>query len=242
MAPARADVFLDVTSVTPGGPGTGVFSGMLGGIAVSGSISALGGPPAMFFNAPGPGIGDSTLDGSSPQYSDPTVFSPTIPTTDRVGFTYVSGAGNLVTLTFSKPVTNPVFHVANLDGVGFLFAPTPGFTSLTLLKGNDGADGDGIDPGFGGAGYGYSMVYDLSPGSSDSTPPTMPPPTTGPRSAYGSVRINGTFSTILFVTDGMGPPTDSGSFTLSIVPEPSSIVLAGIGAVVLIGFVRCRKR
>ncbi len=101
------------------------------------------------------------------------MFSPTAPTTDRVGFTYTSGATNLVTITFGSPVTNPVFHLANLSGVAFNFGPTPGFTTLTLLAGNGGADGDGVDPAFGGVPYSFAQVQDLLPPTSDSTLPTL---------------------------------------------------------------------
>ncbi len=236
-AAVQAAVFLDVTSVTPGSSGVGAFSGLLGGIAVAGSIS---GAPVFSFNAAGSGIGDSTIDGSSLQFSYATVYSPTAPATDRVGFTYLAFAGNLVTITFSSPVTDPVFHVANMDWMALTFAPTPGFASLTLLNGNNGPDSDGIDPAFGGPAYSFALVTDLSPGTLDSTPPSLVPPTLGGRSAYGSVQINGTFSTVSFVTDAMGPFSDSGSFTISIVPEPASVVAPIV--MVLAGVARRRKR
>lgn len=237
---SQAATFLDLISVTPGGPGSGAFSGTLGEIFVTGSIT--GESSAFYFSAPGPGIGDSTIDGSSPQFSYSTVFSPTALLTDRVGYTYPEMATNLVTMTFSAPVTDPVFHVANLNGVGFSFAPTSGLTSLTLLNGNDAPDGDGIDPTFGGAPYGFVFVSDANPATSDFTPPSSPPPTAGGRAAYASVRLNGTFSTIAFAVDGMGPPFDGGSFTLSIVPEPDSLVLAGLGVLGVALFGRRRAR
>lgn len=230
IAPTHADVFLDLTSVTPGSSGVGSFSGTLGGIAVTGSIS---GAPVFSFNAIGSGLGDSTIDGSSPQFSHSSVFSPTTPTADRVGFTYLPFAGNLVVLSFSSPVTDPVFHIANMDWMGVSFAPTPGFTSLTLLSGNDGPDGDGIDPGFGGPAYGFALVTDKMPFTTDATTPAGTPPITGDRSAYGSVRINGTFSTLVFVTDAMGPFSDSGSFTISMVPAPGGAIMLAIGGLAL---------
>lgn len=236
---SQAAVFLDLFpgGVTPGSIGVGTFAGTLGGISVSGSIT--GPAPAFAFNAPSPGIGGSTTDGSSPQFSYPTVFSPTALTTDRVGFTYISGATDTVIITFSSPVTNPVFHVANLSGVAFNFGPTPGFTSLTLLAGNGGT-GDGIDPSFGGAPYSFAHIQDLSPPTSDATLPFIPPPTAGPRSAYASVQINGTFSSLVILTDGMGPPSDDGSFTISI-PEPGSALLALLGVSGSACFTRRRR-
>lgn len=235
-AALRADVFLDLTSVTPGTSGVGSFSGMLGAVAVTGSIS---GAPVLSFNAIGSGLGDSTIDGSSPQFSYASAFSTPTPSTDRVGFTYLAFAGNLVTLTFSSAVTDPVFHIANLDWMALTFAATPGFTSLTLLNGNGGPDGDGIDSAFGGPAYGHALVADLMPFTGDATPPTGAPPSSGPRSAYGSVRINGTFSTISFVTDAMGPFSDSGSFTIS-VPSPATLPLLAVTT--LAGGLRRRRR
>lgn len=233
IATVQADVFLDLSSVTPGSSGVGTFAGTLGGIAVTGSIS---GAPVFSFNAVGSGLGDSTIDGSSPQFSSSSVFSPTVPTTDRIGFTYLAFAGNAVTLTFSSPVTDPVFHFANWDWMGATFLPTPGFSSLTLLNGNNGPDGDGVDPAFGGPAYSSALVYDHMPFTTDATPPTSMPPTTGDRSAYGSVRINGTFSTLVFVTDAMGPFSDSGSFTIS-VPGPSTLP-----ALVVAALASCPRR
>jgi hypothetical protein len=238
-AVGRADVFLDVTAVTPGGPGIGTFSGTLGSIAVAGSIS---GPPAFFFTTTGSGIGDSTIDGSSPQFSYSTVFSPTVSLTDRIGFTYLATAGNLVSLTFSAPITDPVFHIANFDWAAFSFAPTLGLSSLTLLNGNDGPDGDGIDPAFGGPAYSSLLVWDANPSTSDSTPPGGLPPSSGTRSGYASVQLNGTFSSIGFVVDAMGPFSDNGSFTISAVPEPGSLGLIGLGVVGMTIFRRRRSQ
>ena len=237
----HADVFLDLTSVTPGGPGVGAFSGTLGGVLVTGTIT--GAVPAFFVNMVGKGLDKSTLDGSSPQFSYAAVFSPTVPATDRVGFTYLGTASNLVTMTFSSPVTDPVFHVANLDWGAFSFLATPGFLSLTLLNGNSGPEPDGIDPAFGGPPYSNALLWDKNPSTVDATLPSSTPLTTGARSAYASVRVNGTFGSLSFATDAMGPFTDSGSFTVSVVPEPSSgaMMTLGIG-MGLVGFLRQLKR
>lgn len=82
-----------------------------------------------------------------------------------------------------------MFHIANMDWMAVWFAATPGFTSLTLLNGNDGPDGDGIDPAFGGPAYGFALVTDKMPFTTDSTTPAGMPPLAGDRSAYGSVRM-----------------------------------------------------
>lgn len=232
----RADTFLNLSSVTPGGPGTGAFSGTLGGITVTGSVA--GTPSVLTLNATGFGVGNSTTADSSPQFSYATVFSPTAATTDRVGFSYIGGATNTVSITFSSSVTNPVFHMANIDTAQFTFVATPGLTSMTLLNGNFGG-GDGIavlgSPSF--------SIIDADATTSDATLPTSSPPTSGARSGYGSVQLNGTFSTINVGVGSSGVPgTDNGSFTLSIVPEPGSLMLAGLGALGMVGFTRRRRR
>lgn len=233
----EAALFLDLTSVTPGGPGLGAFSGTLGGIAVTGSVA--GSPSVFSISATGLGISDSTTDGSSPQYSYSTVYSPTIALTDRIGYSYLGGATNFVTLTFSSAVTDPVFHVANLDVTQFSFTGLAGLTSMTLLNGNGGG-GDGIAVA---GGPSFSIV-DANALTSDATPPTLSAPTAGPRSAYGSVQLNGTFTTIAFGVGASGPGADigGGSFTISIVPEPGSMLLMGLGVSCMVGFTRRRAR
>ncbi len=224
----RADFFLDLTSVTPGGPGLGAFSGTLGGIAVTATVA--GSPSVFSINPLASGISGSTIAGTSPQYSYSSVYGPTIGTTDQVGYSYLGGATNSVVMTFAAPITDPVFHVANLDVTQISFASLSGLTSLTLLNGNGGGDGDGLAV-IGGPSF---SIVDANPFTSDATLPTSSPPTTGFRSAYGSVRLNGTFTTIGFGIGASGPGADfgGGSFTLSIssVPEPSSLILAGLGA------------
>ncbi len=240
----RADIFLDLASVTPGGVGVGAFSGSLGGIAVAGII-VPGSPPSFSFNPTGFGIDSSTIDGSSPQYSYATVFGPitgTLPTgTDRIGWTSAGLATNVVTLTFSSPVTNPVLHVANMDLAQFGFAGTVGLSTLTLLKGNDSGS-EGLD--FLGLSSPGKFIQDAAPGTSDSTLPGFAPPVSGPRSAYGSVRLNGTFTSLSFGVGTNGPGTDvgGGSFTISVVPEPGSMLLIRLSAMAWAGFVRCRAR
>ena len=234
-ATVQADVFLDLTTVTPGGPGLGSFSGTLGGIAVTGSIA--GAPSVFSINPTGAGISNSTTDGSSLQYGYSTVYSPTIASTDRIGYSYLGGATNTVILTLASPVTNPVIHVANLDVTQFSFAGLAGLTSMTLLNGNGGG-GDGIAV-VGGPSF---SIGDFNPATSDATLPTSSPPIAGARSAYGSVQLNGTFTTIAFGVGASGPGADigGGSFTMSIVPEPRSLILVGLGALGAAGFTRRR--
>jgi hypothetical protein len=117
-----------------------------------------------------------------------------------------------------------VFHVANLDGAVYNFSPTSGLNSIGLLNGNGGS-GDGliVDPI-------ALTLTDGNPSTMIGLPTTVPPPTTGARSAYGSVLLPGTFSSLVFdVIPALGTLGDGGSFTLSamgIVPEPSTYALA----------------
>jgi hypothetical protein len=78
------------------------------------------------------------------------------------------------------------------------------------------------------------FVQDFAPGTSDATPPSGPPPLTGARSGYGSLQLNGTFTTLVIGTGTNTGTTDLGSFTLSVaVPEPGSMVLAGLTGLAL---------
>jgi PEP-CTERM motif len=220
---ARADIFLDLTSLTPGGPGAGSFAGTLGTVGVTGSMVL--GPPIDFAFAPiGIGIGNSTIDNTSPAFSYASVFNGTNPLGDRIGWSSGGTTTNTIVITFSAPVTNPIFHVANLDSAQFSFIATPGITGLTLLNSNtSGGDGLGIS--------GLSLI-DTSPLTFDATAPTTTPPIAGGRSAYGSVMINGTFSTLVIGTGTTTGLADNfgGSFTISVVPEPNSLILIGIAA------------
>jgi hypothetical protein len=236
-ASARADVFLDLTSVTPGTVGIGTFTGTLGSVTVTGSIGTPGGPPVFSFNATGAGISDSTTDDTSPQFSYASIYTPSF-TGDRVGWSYLGGTTNIVSIAFSAPVVDPVFHVANLDVAQLSFALTGGLTSLTLLSGNGGG-GDGISP----AAIAANQIADAMGATADATSPASTPPTTGDRSAYASVRLNGTISTITIGVGALGPGADlgGGSFSISAVPETSSFVLVGLTAAAAAAFA-LRKR
>jgi hypothetical protein len=221
-ATIRAD-YLDLIRVTPGGPGVGGFTGAISGASVTGTI--VSGPAGFRFNGSEP-VTEwefSTFVNTSPQYSYPAIYSPTIPLTDQLGYTLFSGTGGTwrIQLLFDTPIIDPVFHVANLDGAVFNFSPTSGLSSIGLLKGNGGSgDGLNVDPI-------ALTLTDANPFTMIGLPTTVPPPTTGARSAYGSVLLPGTFSSLVFdVTPALGTLGDGGSFTLGIVPEPSTYALA----------------
>jgi hypothetical protein len=126
-----AQSFLDLTSVTPGS--TGSFIGTMGGVDIKGSITTS--TPGFQFNGmiASSTWEASTIDNSSPQYSYSDIYTSYISLTDRVGYTCFTCAST-ITITFSSPITNPVFHVANLDGMNYDFSPTAGLMGLSLLK------------------------------------------------------------------------------------------------------------
>jgi hypothetical protein len=214
--------YLNVITLTPGFGGAGGFTGFLDGIGVTGALTF--GASTFINSEPGPFIGGSTIGGTSPQHSHPGIYTPTKALSDRIGFSAAGVAAPTVghmTITFAAPITNPVIHVANLD-VSFLdFASTAGFGGLALLSGNGGVDGDGLF-------VGGPAIFDGIPATADLVPHTGIPPIGGARSAYGSVRILGTYSALDFdIITPLG--IENATFTFSSVPEQSSIVLAGMG-------------
>jgi len=235
---ARAGAFLDLTAVTPGTSGT--FTGSLNGVAVTGAITANDG--SYDFTLMGLASWDNSVtNNTSPQYSYGNIYTPSIPLTDQVGYDKFASSGTAtVTITFGSAITNPVFHVANLDASADTFSLTGGLTGLSLLSGNGGA-GDGL-------GVSGNTVLDLNPDTGVGQDPSTPPLTSGPRSAYGSVELLGTISTLTFSVSYPGlPPGDGGSFTLSTsssaVPEPSSLALFFVtGGLSGIGFLWSRRR
>ncbi len=216
-----AAAFLDITGLVPLA-GTGAsFTGTVGGIGVTGTLT--GGPNTAFNSDVPPGIGFSTTAGTSPQWSHPSAYAETTPLGDRVGFSQTPGGSALVSLSFASPVTDLIFHVANLDFSFLDFSPSigGGLSGMTLLSGNGGA-GDGL-------GMSAPIIFDVLPGTADTTPLGVPPPTTGPRSAYGSILLSGTYSSLGFVI-APGAGIDDANFTLSTVPEPGMTTLVALGA------------
>lgn len=217
--PIQAQSYLDLSSVTPGI--LGEFTGTLGGVAVNGSISQSGGS-FVFSDTNGSGTSYSNTNNSSPQYSYGNIFTPSIGLTDQVGYIMLAGSNDVtISITFSSPITNPVFHIAGLDQTQWAFSLTGGLTGVSLLSGN-GGDGDG----FGLLG---TTLIDLNPATVVPSSPAIPPLISGPRSAYGSVQLFGNISELTIDVDMIGT-ADSGNFTLSLtaIPEPSTVLLCGI--------------
>ena len=230
-----AVVFLDLNTFTPGGPGTGTFAGTLGGVNVTGSILAGGGPNFTIAGINPTSWEGTTIDNTTPQYSYSSIYTPSQSLGDRVGYTMFNQTGQTATLKiqFSSPVTNPTFHVANLDGMIYDFSdPSNGSIALNLLSGNGGG-GDGLT-----VDTTNKIIADANPFTGVGLSPFTPPPTTGTRSAYGSVALLGTFSTLNIKLQGNPSLTlagDGGSFIISTtVPEPTStlslLALGTLGA------------
>lgn len=136
---ADAQSFLQIDSLGIGT--TGFFAGSIGTTSVYGVISTPN--PNFQFEPTGKNF-DSSVEGPldpsfnttlSPQYSYSTVYSPSTPLTDQVGYAFVPGNTDpaTITISFTPAVTDPVFHVANLDSMEYDFSPTPGL-SLQLIR------------------------------------------------------------------------------------------------------------
>ncbi|WP_430015305.1 PEP-CTERM sorting domain-containing protein [Microcystis protocystis FBCC-A270] len=221
-----AVVFLDLNTFTPGGPGTGTFAGTLGGVNVTGSILAGGSSNFQILGINPTDWAGTTIDNTTPQYSYSNIYTPSQNLGDRVGYGMFAGASSqsaTLTIQFSSPVTNPTFHVANLDEMIYDFSdPSNGSIALSLLSGNGGG-GDGLT-----VDTTNKIIADVNPFTGVGLSPFTPPPTTGARSAYGSVALLGTFSTLNIKLQGNPSLTvaaDGGSFMISTtVPEPSTVL------------------
>ena len=122
---ARAgSTFLDLAAVTPGTSGT--FTGTLNGVAVTGAITVNDG--TYQWNLTGLSSYDNSVtNNTSPQYSYSNIYTPSIPLTDQVGYDKFASSGTAtVTIAFGSAVTDPVFHVANLDSSQDTFSLTGG--------------------------------------------------------------------------------------------------------------------
>jgi hypothetical protein len=209
---AHADM-LDLSGVTKGPAGS--FTGTLDGTTVNGYISAT--TPNFYFDPAvltDPNYPDSTIDETSPQYSYSNIYAVTAPLADQVGYISYDGTYNPATITinFGSAILDPIFQVANLDGMQYDFSPTVGLSSLKLLSGN-GGHGDGIL-------VSGDVISDANPTTVVAQAPSAEPLTSGDRSAYGSVELVGSFTSLTIDVSNYNMEGDGGSFTLATSPTP----------------------
>jgi hypothetical protein len=236
-APAFADL-MDLTTVTPGAAGG--FTATLNGSAVTGTITSSTPnfklSPAVLAN---PNFPDSVVDGGSAQYSYSNIYAVASPQADQVGYVTVSHSFNpaTITVTFGSPIVNPLFQVANLDGIQYDFSPTAGLGGLVLLSGNGGSDGDGLQ-------VSGDVISDANTSTIVGQSPSEAPLTSGARSAYGSVELLGSFDTLTIGVSNPGDLGDGGSFTFAAapVPEPWSWSLLAIMCAILAICARRRSK
>jgi hypothetical protein len=91
-----------------------------------------------------------------------------------------------------------------------------------------------VHTSFSGLGVTGNTIVDLDAETAVSQLITDSPLTSGARSAYGSVALLGTFTSLAFNVTLATSNRDGGSFTLGTVPEPSALVWSVLGSVVLL--------
>jgi hypothetical protein len=166
---------------------------------------------------------------TSPYTSVP--FVDNIPTgTDIVALRF---AGNQ-TLTFSQAIANPVFSYVSLNGNGYAFL-NQDFDILSF-----GHASDGNSPGYWGSGTSFKNVVDLGGGNFEYQ-------LLGTGEPHGTIRFTGSFDTVTWrslsneywngFTVGV-----QGTAAEVFVPEPSSLVVWGLGVVAGAALLRRRRR
>ena len=229
-SPAHAAIFTTWTGTTS--------------TSATGTIAAPGGPVTVNYSLTGGTGADSVTNITSSSgfgtFSGLTVaqvYEPDPPGTNDFVTAIAGSETALYTLTFSRPVVDPVFHVFNLDfrRYAFLGGLTPTFLSgLNLVTtGNTANDNDG------GATFDNGGFTDPQKGNSAG-------------SAYGSFRLAGTYSTIQWnrlLNPGAQSPTDGyllgvsvESVTATAVPEPSTLASAAVAGLMGVGGLAWRRR
>ncbi len=120
-----------------------------------------------------------------------------------------------------------------MDGTQYDFSPMAGLGGLVLLSGNGGG-GDGLQ-------VVGDVISDANPYTEVGQDPSQHPLTSGPRSAYGSVELVGSFRSLTIDVTSPTKVGDGGSPELSTVPEPGTVMLSAAGLLALLGWRRRRR-
>ncbi len=210
-ASAHADTFAEFNSFATDQTS---ISGTVGSVSFAANLinSAMGGNTDHVFRQP-----SSVFNNSSTRFTDPAFYNPTpAGPTDHLGFSMFSGttdpgASATLTVNFSQPVTNPVFHFNGLDRVAWDFSAT---TTDLFARADDGS----LDP----TAFLAGIVQDNNPGTTNDLPELG-------GSIDASVQVNGTYSSIMISLTEISNISDGYRLQIS-VPAPAGVLtLAGVG-------------
>jgi len=158
-------------------------------------------------------FGGSTT-GTSTRFDFPMIFTPSENNTDSVQFISGQGSPNSYTVTFSPPVTDPVFHFQSLSSDIVFSAPAiPAKISGDLL---------------------FTAVGSTVTGVSTDSAPVL-------NQSNGSVLVSGLYNSITFTSELFIPGVDGITMQISAIPEPSTGIIALL-AISVGGFVTRRQR
>lgn len=169
-------------------------------------------------------IAGTVINGTSTTFSDTSLFSPAIPLGDDLVTDHIGSLGQFI-ITFSSPVTNPIFHMADRHAV---------FTATDVVSGNP------IEFEIASGNLGYGNATHTSLIRNDWTFPMLTASNSNSNgtTADGTFYMLGTFTQINFNL----VPEDIIHFQIgdnSFVPEPSSTLL--LGASSLLGLLIRRR-
>ena len=118
-------------------------------------------------------------------------FSPALPSANTIGLSFPGLAGaasGTMTITFDKPVTNPVLYFGNVDLKYLDFAATAGLNGIAKTAGNTSFLVQGTKVGRLDQTAANTTTSAFLPCTADAGGPNLP--------GFGSIRLYGTFTTI----------------------------------------------